>query len=178
MRAPSPANLLAREMAAGNPQAYAALYDRLARSLWRVAMSMLRDHQAAEDAVQETFVNLVKSREALARVQDLDAYVFACLRSAVLRRIKKNKTERRHLQWAALMPGSSPDVSFESDDRIGNLLARLPAEQREVVALKIDGDLTFAQIAQVLNVSPNTAASRYRYAIDKLRRAMEESNER
>jgi RNA polymerase sigma-70 factor (ECF subfamily) len=49
----------------------------------------------------------------------------------------------------------------------------LPAEQREVISLKIDGDLTFAQIAAVFDISPNTAASRYRYALEKLRRMLE-----
>jgi len=48
-------------------------------------------------------------------------------------------------------------------------LRELPAEQREVLALKIDGGLTFARISAVLGVSPNTAASRYRYALEKLR---------
>ena len=51
-------------------------------------------------------------------------------------------------------------------------LAGLPEAQREVVALKIDGGLTFAQIAKVTNVSLNTAAGRYRYALDKLRAAL------
>ena len=49
----------------------------------------------------------------------------------------------------------------------------LPPEQREVVLLKIDGELTFVQIGQVLGVSMNTAASRYRYALEKLRTTLE-----
>ena len=47
--------------------------------------------------------------------------------------------------------------------------AGLPIEQREVLSLKIDGGLTFAEIAAVLGIRPNTAASRYRYALEKLR---------
>ena len=49
-------------------------------------------------------------------------------------------------------------------------LRRLPAEQREVLVLKIWGDLTFEQIAGQLTISPNTAASRYRYALATLRK--------
>ncbi|OPX21729.1 MAG: hypothetical protein B1H04_06155 [Planctomycetales bacterium 4484_123] len=41
------------------------------------------------------------------------------------------------------------------------------------ISLKIDGQLTFAQIGEVLGISPNTAASRYRYALEKLRRLLE-----
>jgi RNA polymerase sigma-70 factor (ECF subfamily) len=179
MRAPSPANLLGRALAAGDPLAFESLYDRLARPLWRVAMSMLHDRHAAEDAVQETFVNLVRWRVALTRVEDLDAYVFACLRSAGGRRISQFHAERRRLEAATFAIGGQcePDASSMDESPLRRLLAGLPAAQRNVVTLKIDGGLTFAQIAQVLNVRPNTAASRYRYALEKLRRAMEDRND-
>ncbi|MFM8421945.1 MAG: sigma factor-like helix-turn-helix DNA-binding protein, partial [Verrucomicrobiota bacterium] len=48
-------------------------------------------------------------------------------------------------------------------------VAALPPAQREVIALKFDGGLTFAEIAAVVGVSANTAASRYRYGAAKLR---------
>jgi RNA polymerase sigma-70 factor (ECF subfamily) len=51
-------------------------------------------------------------------------------------------------------------------------LAALPEEQRTVVAMKIKGELTFEEIAAALEVSANTAASRYRYALEKLRASM------
>jgi RNA polymerase sigma-70 factor (ECF subfamily) len=51
-------------------------------------------------------------------------------------------------------------------------LGVLPREQREVVALKIDGELTFAQISQATGLSINTVASRYRYALEKLRASL------
>jgi RNA polymerase sigma-70 factor (ECF subfamily) len=47
-------------------------------------------------------------------------------------------------------------------------LGALPEEQREVLVMKIWGELTFSQIGQALAISPNTAASRYRYAIERL----------
>jgi RNA polymerase sigma-70 factor (ECF subfamily) len=48
----------------------------------------------------------------------------------------------------------------------------LPAEQKEVLVMKIWGDLTFQQIADALDIPPGTAASRYRYALDALREEM------
>ena len=48
-----------------------------------------------------------------------------------------------------------------------------PTEQREVIVLKVDAGLTFAELAAVLGISANTAASRYRYALEKLRTALE-----
>jgi RNA polymerase sigma-70 factor (ECF subfamily) len=58
------------------------------------------------------------------------------------------------------------------DDALAAAVAALPDAQREVVALKIDAGLTFAEIAAVTGTSLNTAASRYRYALEKLRTAL------
>ena len=61
----------------------------------------------------------------------------------------------------------------ETDPRLAALadsLKLLPAEQREVVVLKVWGDLTFDEIGEQLSVSPNTAASRWRYAMEALRK--------
>ena len=61
----------------------------------------------------------------------------------------------------------------ETAERVRRILAGLPAEQSEVVTLKHWEDLTFAEIAEVLGISQNTVASRYRYAMEKLQRSLE-----
>jgi RNA polymerase sigma-70 factor (ECF subfamily) len=133
---------------------------------------MLRSSADAEDAVQDVFVELVRRRAQLAGVRDLDAYVFVMLRHAVERRMERQRTEERHLRRMTLVGNESQRAGARDD--LEAALKALPAEQREVIALKIDGGLTFAQIGLVLNVSLNTAASRYRYALEKLRRDLQE----
>ena len=67
------------------------------------------------------------------------------------------------------------EANIEGNDRANRLeeaVVQLPSEQREVVVLKIWGGLTFAQIAEQLEVPANTAASRYRYALTKLRETL------
>lgn len=64
---------------------------------------------------------------------------------------------------------------LEGEERraaIEGALQRIPPEQREVLVLKIWGELTFDQIARELELSPNTVASRYRYALAALRREL------
>jgi RNA polymerase sigma-70 factor, ECF subfamily len=166
-----PANPLVTALTNGQPESYAVLYDRLGPSLLRVARRMLHAETDAEDAVQDVFVQLVRRRDKLARVRELDAYVFAMLRHAVVRQMERRGAEQRHLRQ---LPPPGPDRP--KPDAAGDLesaLKSLPLDQREVIALKIDGGLTFAQIGEVLSVSPNTAASRYRYALEKLRRILE-----
>jgi RNA polymerase sigma-70 factor (ECF subfamily) len=166
------ANPIVTALAAGRPEAYAALYDRLGRSLLKVARMMLNRSSDAEDAVQDVFVELVRHRHRMAYVRDLDAYVFAMLRHAIGRRLRRERDERRHLQRFAPVVADKPD-SY-SPDELEDALRSLPPPQREVIALRLDGGLTFAQVAEVLQVSPNTVASRYRYALEKIRRSLEE----
>ena len=65
-------------------------------------------------------------------------------------------------------PAQDPDeLAFQA--ALESALAELPPEQREAVHLKAWGGFTFEEIASALGISPNTAASRYRYGLDKLR---------
>lgn len=167
---------LRTELAGGRPDAVAALYDRFAAPLFRVAWTMLRSRSDAEDAVHEVFVGVMRAGASLARVNDFRAYLFAALRHAVAR-----IGGRRRPAEPAGAEVPAPEAAGDDVDPVlfGQLergLAALPPEQREVVALKIDGGLTFAEIAAVLGLRPNTAASRYRYALEKLRAALKEDD--
>jgi RNA polymerase sigma-70 factor (ECF subfamily) len=160
-------NPLVLALAAGEPDAFATLYGRLGGPLYRFARVMLRDRAGAEDAVHDLFVQLVQRRDQLRVVQDLEAYVFAMLRYNILHRVKKHRREQQAMEGWTPAPAAAPNVA--ADIELEQALAKLPVIQRELIALKFDGELTFAQIADVLQISPNTAASRYRYALEKLR---------
>ncbi len=149
-------------LAEGNDDAFAALYDRFGRSLFRVAWTLLRSRADAEDAVQDVFLGLVRSRPALGRIENLRAYLFGALRHAAARRAARREAARP-------LPDEPRPLDPELSDWLDRALAELPAEQREVLTLKIDGELTFEEVGAVLGVSPSTAASRYRYAVEKLR---------
>ena len=74
------------DLAAGDERAFALLYDRFAGRLYRAALAITGRAEDAEDAVQEVFWAVARSRERLPAVQDLNAYVFAALRHAARRR--------------------------------------------------------------------------------------------
>jgi RNA polymerase sigma-70 factor (ECF subfamily) len=146
----------------------------MAGRLYRVALRLLDRREDAEDAVQEVFASLVRSRDRLPQVGDLEAYLFASLRRAAAR-ITVRRARLPTASSAALPEiAARPDRAGEDglDDNLCRALDALPAEQRGVIALKIDGELTFAQIGLAMGTSANTAASRYRYALEKLRQAL------
>jgi len=157
-------------LVAGREDAFAALADRYGRPLYRVAWTLLRSRQDAEDAVQEVFLGLVRSRSALGRVENLHAYLFSALRHAVARLATRRKADGLPVDDPpARDRAAGGEIDPETSDLLERGLAALPAEQREVLSLKIDGGLTFAEVAAVLGIRPKTAASRYRYALEKLR---------
>ncbi len=121
----------------------------------------------ADDALQNGFLKFWKSRRS---ARDEVAYLYACVRSAAMDLGRGERRRTAHERRA-----NEPQPMFEHvaergerDAAIEAALNQLPGDQREVIVLKIWGELTFAQIAEALAISPNTAASRYRYAIARL----------
>lgn len=163
---------LSHRLAAGEEAAFAELYDRFGVRLYRTARRLLGDAHAAEDAVQEVFASVARNAAGAAQVLDWTAYLFSSLRHAAARlggRLKKRPAPLIEEPAVPMLPG--PDVGTQA--ALEKALAALPAEQREVLALKFEGGLTFEQIALQIGVGANTAASRYRYALEKLRGLME-----
>src|SRR5262245_29600558 len=131
----------------------------------------------AEDIVQEAFVRFWRSRE---RVEDPAAFLFACVKHCALdsRRVRGRQLRR---EGAIARPEAEPlfAPSLEQDERrtaIESALRELPDSQAEVLVMKVWGGLTFQQIATALEISANTAASRYRYALARLREHLAEES--
>lgn len=162
-------------LAAGQAEAFEALYERYGERMYRTALGLVGRAEDAEDAVQETFVSLVRSHRRLGSVEDLGAYVFAALRHAAVRvRARRGRDLAMGLAAAQNRPSGGGIPDPWDAERLGRAIQDLPAEQREVITLRVQGELTFAQIAQASGVSINTIMSRYRYAIAKLRGVMAE----
>jgi len=172
-----PGDPLLPDLAAGQSQAFGLLYDRFAGRLFGAAMRMLGRREDAEDVVQEVFMAMVRSRGQLSKVDDLTAYLFTALRHAAGRYASRRARQPVVAEAAEEAVAAQPGQDHPRGEELRTAMAALPPEQREVIAMKIDGELTFVQIGRVLGVSPNTAASRYRYALKKLRSALQEAPE-
>ncbi len=153
-------------LAAGETAAFAQLYERFGARLYRTAMGLVGNRQDAEDCVQEVFAALVRSRQRLTEVHDLPAYLFASLRRQSVRSAERRSQQPRPLANEPAAP--EPPGDDPRGDALRAALGSLNAEQREVIALKVEGKLTFEEIGRALDISPNTAASRYRYALARL----------
>ena len=149
--------------------------DRFAARMYRTALRMLGSREDADDVVQDVFLAVVRSHERLGDVRDLTAYLFSALHRAVGRCASQRARAVQISPNAAeeAIVAAQPVASENSDwERLQEAIRALPDQQREVVTLRVDGELTFAQIAQVMGGSISTAASRYQYALKKLRASL------
>jgi RNA polymerase sigma-70 factor (ECF subfamily) len=153
----------------GDDAAFATLYDAYAPQLLRAAWGMLGAREDAEDVVQDVFIELMRSRASLGHVQNLNAYIFTAMQRSAARRAARKKEELRRVGALAPPATSAFGLLSEETESLHRALQALPSEQREVIVLKIDGGLTFEEIAEVFSISANTAASRYRYGLEKMR---------
>jgi RNA polymerase sigma-70 factor (ECF subfamily) len=150
-------------------------FQRHGPKLLLCARQWTRTAADAEDVVQEAFVRFWRSQRHLPG--DPIALLLTSIRRAAfdLARRQDRRTAREESAGAEREASDSALFFPEPDERsalLQDALALLPAEQREVLALKIWGELTFEQIAAQLEISPHTAASRYRYALTNLRKEM------
>ena len=146
---------LCADLAAGRDEAFAQLIREYGAPLYRAALALVGDRHDAEEVVQEVFVALVRSRERLAAVVNLRAYLFASVRRASIRRLTRRKEQNRALNVLANETPAPPncptlDAPDERGEQLRAAVAQLPLEQREVITLKLDGELTFREIGELL----------------------------
>jgi RNA polymerase sigma-70 factor (ECF subfamily) len=150
------------------------LYDGHAQSLFSFLLNFTRDEADARDLLQEIFVKLAREENLLRGVRDERAFLIRLAHNAAIdllrRRGTRDKTKENFAaeKISLFVTAGNPDEKIFRDE-LAIALGELPEEQRAVAHLKLWEGLTFDAIAGVLKISPNTAASRYRYALDKLR---------
>jgi RNA polymerase sigma-70 factor (ECF subfamily) len=162
---------------AGESDEWTVWLDRHGAALVLFARQWVSSRADAEDVVQEAFIRFWRSRE---RVAEPTAYLYACVKNCALHWQRGRNRQCRREQVAARPEAETWfAASLEHEERraaIDAALRNVPENQREVLVMKIWGDLSFVQIALALRIPANTAASRYRYALAKLREQLAEES--
>ena len=142
-----------------------SLYEKHGPALAAYACCCGLDFAAAEDLVQQFFLKLLGTRQAA--LQFPLAYAYRAVRNATsnLQRVRRRETQlpENELWW--IHHSASPEEILA----LQKALRELPPEQQETVFLRIWSGMTLQEIARATETPLNTVASRYRYALDKLR---------
>ena len=149
-------------------EALAALVEQYASTLYRVAFSVLRNAADAEDAVQETFLRVLRHRATLGEVRDHRVWLIRIVWNIVLDRKRRAKT-RPETEDMNDLARVLPAAGLSAEDRAAasqhhtqmlRLVDSLPAKEREVLLLSAFEELSSVEIAQVLGVTESSIRSR------------------
>jgi len=152
----------------------ARLYDEHAASLFAFLLNLLRQEADTFDVLQELFLKLGRRPALLCGVRDERSFLLRLAHNAAIDLIRRRETRQRNYdqlarECLALFAESTDPDEDVFRQKLAEALGEIPPDQRAVVHLKLWEKLTFEAIAEILEIPLNTAASRYRYALDKLR---------
>ncbi len=167
--------VLVRKIKSGDVAALERIYEKYKNGLLAVAISLMNDITAAEDVVHDVFVNLAQSAAKPYRIKNLKRY----LMTSVANRVRSQQRYKQSHQTVGLDNSDLPSRNLSRPERwlilneelklLERALAQIPYEQREVITLYMQGDMSLRKIARFQNESANTVAGRYRYGLNKLR---------
>ena len=162
----------------GDPAALCRIYEKYRDGLLKVTAALLHDRSGVEDVLHDVFVDFARTTGKFRLRGSLKGYLSICVAN---RARDRNRTRRRHSGVnpdgpnTPLAGADGPEhvaIGRELAVRLEAALADLPDEQREILVLHLQGELPFREIAGLQEISINTAMSRYRYGLDKMRLAL------
>ena len=149
------------------------IYDQHAQALFAFLLNLTRSEAETRDILQDLFARLAARPGLLDQARNTRSYLIRLAHNLAIdghrRRSRETAAHERTGRELYSVFSISPDpdeAAFRG--RLAEALGELPPEQRAVVHLKLWEEMTFAQISDALDIPLNTAASRYRYGIDKL----------
>src|SRR6266699_1008367 len=150
------------------------LYDDHAQALFAFLLSFTRNEADTRDLLQELFIKLARRPGLLLGIREERAFLLRLSHNLAIDLMRRRSTRQKQYEQIAIEALDSFAAAHEPDQRafreaLSDAVGELPPEQRAVVLLKLWEGLTFEQIAELLDIPLNTAASRYRYGLDKLR---------
>lgn len=166
----------------GDVAAFEALYRRHNDALYRYLLRLCRHRSTAEDVFQEAWSKIVRARDSYRPTAKFTTFLYRVAHNCFIDHVRRNK---RHGQVADVEPDTQPDPADLPETETERSLARrrldaalrdLPDEQRDVFLLREEAGLSLDQIAAVMDTNRETAKSRLRYAVGKLRAAVGEES--
>jgi len=168
--------------AAGDARAFDTLYESHRSGLWRFIRRSVRDPAATDDVFQECWSRVIASRARYQPTARFATWLYRIAHNCCMdhwrqsgRRGRRETSDDDAVAAAADGVTAGPlDAlqSAEAGERLAAALQRLPEEQRAVFLLYVEGGLSVAEIGEVTGVNPETAKSRLRYAVARLKESL------
>ncbi|HKU69635.1 MAG TPA: RNA polymerase sigma factor [Burkholderiales bacterium] len=170
----------------GEAGAFDVLYARHKGGVYRYLLRQCREAGAAEELFQDVWMNLVRARAGYTVQAKFTTYLYRLAHNRLIDHYRKNRpaavvsleeedgTAAIELPDERIRPAAEALDAKRQAARLAELIAGLPEAQREAFLMQQEGDMSVEEIAQATGVSRETAKSRLRYAMTKLRQGMQE----
>ncbi len=161
-----------------NQEAYHALFDRYWKKLYVKAYVRLQNEEEAKDCVQNVFLS-IWNRRTITRVPDsVEAYLSTCIRNTVLNHLKSSKARLAREEEFLRKPENSSDPSQTLEFRelrslIDSEVQKMPEKMRQVFLLSREYELSGTEIAEQLDLSPQTVRNQITLALKRLRQKVQ-----
>lgn len=183
-----PDALLVKNYIAGDEQALAVLVERHQSKIYGFIYSKVPDRDVCDDVFQDTFIKVIKTLKSNSYNEEgkFLPWVMRIAHNLVVdhfRRNKKMPMQRDTEEYSIFNFISDSSKNIENqiiteqvEGDVRRLLEELPADQKEVLIMRMYQDMSFKEIADSTGVSINTALGRMRYALMNLRKVIEKNN--
>jgi RNA polymerase sigma-70 factor (ECF subfamily) len=169
---------LVLEVKAGNKRSFSELVQRHQRALLRLSLRFTREQALAEDVVQETFIKAFQKIEMFEGRSSFKSWIIQIALNTAKNRFRERPRDQVNIEDVNLGvdPGAETAMIQEDVRRMIHLeVERLPEKQRIALTLRVFEDLSFKEIAQIMECPYDTAKANYRHALLKLRERLEET---
>lgn len=167
----------------GDAAAFDVLYSRHKGGIYRYLLRQCRNAALADELFQDVWMNLIRARAGYTVQAKFSTWLYCIAHNRLMDHFRRNDTgnvslddESVSVEEPAAPRGAEPEVSATSRQQAAQLLTlleALPEEQREAFVLQQEGGLSLEEIAAITGVNRETAKSRLRYALAKLRQGMQ-----
>lgn len=166
----------------GNSDSFYQLYDQYADILYRYGMNFSKDKESIKDCIHDLFLDLYKYRVKLATIDNIRFYLLRSLRRKIhLNQIKSNpiiyinnsipSNDNHELPFENSIIAS--EIELENNIALTKALKKLNDRQREGLSLKFEYNLSYSEIAEILNMSVESARTAIYRALKILRKSMQ-----
>lgn len=171
---------LVERVKAGDRPSYSVLVRRHQKGLLRLSMRFVKDMDSAQDIVQDSFIKAYEKLNSFEGRSSFKSWLFQIAINTARNKLRENRHDMTDIENVHLAVGASAESSLVHSavsEIISQEVEKLPFKQRTALVLRVYEDMSFKEIAEVMECPYDTAKANYRHALLKLRQVFEEQAE-
>ncbi len=173
-------NELVQEIKTGNRKAFSEIVKRHQKSLLRMSLRFVKDLDMAEDVVQESFIKAYEKLNAFEGRSSFKSWLFQIAVNTAKNKLRERRRSMTDIDSVQLAVGAVAETSLVHSalsQEIQEEIDKLPTKQRTALILRVYEDLSFKEIADIMDCPYDTAKANYRHALMKLKESFEQKSD-